>query len=64
MLYRDEVYFESQPEQELAFPPEKYRARLDRIRARMAEDDIDCLFLSSPECMNYVSGYQCEWYQA
>ena len=64
MLYRDEVYFESQPEKELAFAPEEYSARLDRVRARMAEDGIDCLFLSSPESMNYVSGYQCEWYQA
>ena len=64
MDYRDEVYFTSVVEPEPAFPKAEYAARLQRIRARLARDRIDCLFLTSPEAMNWVSGYQCEWYQA
>ncbi len=62
--YRDEIYFESQPEPELAFPRAEYAARLHRIRTAMAEAGIDVLFLTAPESMFYISGYQCEWYQA
>ncbi len=64
MSYRDEVYFEFQPEKEVPFLPEEYQARLSRIRERMARDGIHCLFLGSPESMYYVSGYRTEWYQA
>jgi Xaa-Pro aminopeptidase len=64
MDYRDEVYFESQPEPEPAFPAEEFRDRLARIRGRMAAARIDTLFLMSPESLYYVSGYQTEWYQA
>jgi Xaa-Pro aminopeptidase len=52
------------PDLEHAFPREEYDARLTRIRERMARDRIDLLFLTAPESINYVSGYQCEWYQA
>jgi Xaa-Pro aminopeptidase len=62
--YRDEVYFQSQPEQEIPFPVEEFLARLTRIRERMAGAGIDMLYLMSPESMYYVSGYQNEWYQA
>ncbi len=64
MDYRDEVYFESTADPEPAFPPEEYAARLQRVRERLADDGIECLFLTSPEAMNWISGYQCEWYQA
>jgi Xaa-Pro aminopeptidase len=63
MDYRDQVYFEFEPESELAFPEAEYRARLERIRARMADAKIDCLFLTSPESLYYVSGFICMWYQ-
>ncbi|MBT6205082.1 MAG: aminopeptidase P family protein, partial [Rhodospirillaceae bacterium] len=36
--------------------------RLTRIRQAMAKAKIDCLFLSSPESMYYLSGYVCMWY--
>jgi Xaa-Pro aminopeptidase len=62
--YRDEVYFQSRPEPEVPFPAEEFRARLTRIRERMAAASIDMLYLMSPESMYYVSGYQNEWYQA
>ena len=64
MEYRDEVYFESTVDPEPAFPPAEYAARLQRVRERLSHDGIDCLFLTSPEAMNWISGYQVEWYQA
>ncbi len=62
MDYRDEVYFEAQPEREAPFTQEEFAGRLTRIRGAMAAAGIDCLFLSSPESMYYVSGYVCMWY--
>ena len=62
MEYRDEVYFQAQPEREVPFSEEEYAGRLTRIRKAMAKAGIDCLFLSSPESMYYVSGYRCMWY--
>ena len=62
MEYRDEIYFEAQPEREVSFSEEEFAGRLTRIRKAMAESGIDCLFLSSPESMYYVSGYVCMWY--
>ena len=62
MDYRDEVYFEAQPEREAPFSEEEFAGRLTRIREAMARAGIDCLFLSSPESMYYVSGYVCMWY--
>jgi Xaa-Pro aminopeptidase len=64
MDYRDEVTFLSEPEAEPPFPPAEFAARLARIRAGMAAVGIDTLLLTAPESMYYVSGYQCEWYQA
>lgn len=46
------------------FPVEEYKDRLRRIRAVMAENELDLVFLSSPEMMFYLTGFECEWYQA
>ena len=51
-------------EPELAFSLEEYRQRLDRVRQAMQEEELDLLFLSAPESLCYLSGYQAEWYQA
>jgi Xaa-Pro aminopeptidase len=61
---RDLALAECQPDRELAFSEEEFADRLQRIRARMAHDGIDLLWLSAPESLYYVSGYKCEWYQA
>ena len=61
---RDLVFEECQPEDDLAFPPEEYKERLQRIRERMDKEGIDVLWLMAPESLYYVSGYKCEWYQA
>ena len=63
MAYRDEVYFESGSEPEPPFGEEEFAARLTRVRAAMERAGIECLFLSSPESLYYVSGYLCMWYQ-
>ncbi len=49
---------------ETLFPDEEYKQRFHRIRHRMENNGVDLLFLTSPESLYYVSGFQCEWYQA
>jgi Xaa-Pro dipeptidase len=62
--YRDDVYFNSQPENEAPFLEEEFASRLNRLRRRMADAKVDMLYLMAPESMYYLSGYQAEWYQA
>src|SRR5690242_7209169 len=64
MEYRDDVYFNSQPENEAPFSVEEFDSRLQRLRRAMAESKVDMLYLMAPESMYYLSGYQAEWYQA
>lgn len=61
---RDLVFEACQPEMELPFTQAEFDDRLRRIRARMEKEDIDVLWLMSPESLYYVSGYKCIWYQA
>lgn len=61
---RDELFGGFEPPRGLPFKVDEYRQRLDRVRARMAGDGLDLLWLTSPESLHYVSGYTCEWYQA
>ena len=63
MSYRNEIYFKAEPERELAFPQSEFTDRLNKIRAEMSRHAIDCLFVTSPESMYYLSGYMCMWYQ-
>lgn len=49
---------------EVPFPAEEYASRIERIRAEMERARVDLLFLTAPESLFYVSGFQCEWYQA
>ena len=62
--HREDVLRHCTPDLEVPFPDEEYAERLMRVRARMAADGIDLLFVSAPEGINYLSGYQCAWYQA
>lgn len=52
------------PELEVPFSLAEYRERLERVRAIMAREKVDLLYLSSPESMAYLSGYQAGWTQA
>lgn len=49
---------------DLPFPEEEYASRLQRLRKEMSAQGIDLLFLSAPESIFYLTGFQCEWYQA
>ena len=49
---------------ELPFPPEEFQSRLTRVRQAMADAGIDLLFATAPESLYYLTGFQCEWYQA
>ena len=49
-------------ENEAPFSAEEYRRRLDGIRARMADENIDTLIVSYPANMNYISGYKAAWF--
>jgi Xaa-Pro aminopeptidase len=49
---------------EVPFPEAEYEKRINRIRHLMEVSGIDLLFLTSPESLYYVSGFQGEWYQA
>jgi Xaa-Pro aminopeptidase len=62
--YRDEVYFDSTPENEAPFAPHEFNQRLARLRHKMAAAKVNLLYLMAPESMYYLSGYQAEWYQA
>jgi putative transposase len=49
---------------EAPFPDAEYEERLNRVRHLMEAFGVELLFLTSPESFYYVSGFQCEWYQA
>jgi len=61
---RDLVFESCQPEKDLPFSEAEFQERLSRVRARMAADGIEVLWLMAPESLYYVSGYTCSWYQA
>ena len=52
------------PDSEVAFSREEYRRRLDGVRDRMANAGIDLLYVTNPDHICYLSGYQAEWFQA
>jgi len=60
---RANVLEHCQPPMEVPFSRAEYWQRLARIRARMAHDGLDLIYLTAPESLFYVSGYACEWYQ-
>src|SRR5688572_10466806 len=43
---------------EMSFTVEEYIDRLERVRASMAEKQIDALLVTSPENICYVAGYR------
>ncbi|MDA9008859.1 Xaa-Pro peptidase family protein [Alphaproteobacteria bacterium] len=55
---------EAELHKEIPFPKGEFESRLLRIREAMAAQNMDLLFLTSPEAIYYVSGFQGEWYQA
>ena len=61
---REQTLDHLQPQMEVAFSLQEYSDRLRKVRDVMAREQIDLLYLSAPESLHYLSGYQNEWYQA
>ena len=61
---KQEVLEWATPGMEVPFTRAEYRQRLQRIRTAMSQAGVDLLYLSAPESLHYVSGFQAEWYQA
>ena len=58
--------FQVLPEEtsELAFEPEEYHARIQKVRRLMAEQKIDLLYVTTPEHVCYLHGFFASWYKA
>lgn len=50
-------------EMNVAFPVEEYKNRLTKIREIMDREKIDFLYVTAPESMYYVSGYNVVWHR-
>ena len=46
------------------FELSEYKARLDRVKQLMARDNIDLLYVTTPEAVCYLHGYHACWYKA
>lgn len=44
------------------FPADEYRQRVNRVREKMSEREIDTLFITSPPNITYLTGYDMIWY--
>ena len=51
------------PDSEVAFSREEYARRLNIVRRRMSDAGIDLLYVTNPDHICYLSGYQAEWFQ-
>jgi Xaa-Pro aminopeptidase len=63
LTYRERTLKFGAPEPEVAFSREEYCRRLERVRQRMARAGIELLYVTSPDHICYLSGYQAEWFQ-
>jgi Xaa-Pro aminopeptidase len=63
MTFKERTLKFGVPEPEVAFSKEEYKRRLDLVRTRMAAAGIDLLYVTNPDHICYLSGYQAEWFQ-
>ncbi|OUS00536.1 hypothetical protein A9Q81_10580 [Gammaproteobacteria bacterium 42_54_T18] len=52
------------PQRDLPFSLEEFSERLLSVRKRMADENFDMLYLTSPESMYYLTGFKACWYGA
>ena len=64
MTNRETTLQTMHPELATAFSLQEYKDRLTRVREIMAARNIDMLYLSEPENIFYISGYQAGWYNS
>jgi Xaa-Pro aminopeptidase len=63
MTFKERTLKFGVPDSEVAFSREEYQRRLGSVRKRMAEAGIDLLYVTNPDHICYLSGYQAEWFQ-
>lgn len=63
-INRDAFLESYSPEPSLPFSASEFASRLNRVREEMARAGIDLLYVTAPESIYYLSGYQALWYQA
>jgi Xaa-Pro aminopeptidase len=49
---------------EVPFPSEDYEWRLTRVRDRMRAADVDVKYVTEPESLYYLTGYQNSWFRS
>ena len=62
--YKNRILELANAEPDIPFLQREYAARLDLVRAAMADAGIDLLYVSAPESLNYLTGFKSLWYQA
>lgn len=50
-------------EMDIPFPLLEYKNRLNKIRRAMAKQNIDLLYVTNPENICYISGYNAAWFR-
>ncbi len=63
MSFKERTLRFGAPEPEVAFSREEYARRLKVVRQRMADAGIELLYVTNPDHICYLSGYQAEWFQ-
>ena len=63
MSFKEHTLSFGVPDQEVPFSREEYQRRLDLTRNRMSAAGIDLLYVTNPDHICWLSGYQAEWFQ-
>ena len=63
LTFRERTLKFGVPDPEVAFSREEYGRRLNLVRRRMADASIDLLYVTNPDHICWLSGYQAEWFQ-
>ena len=63
MSFKERTLTFGAPESEVAFSREEYKRRLNVVRRNMSDANIDLLYVTNPDHICYLSGYQAEWFQ-
>ena len=51
-------------ETDYAFPVEEYQARVEKLRAQAATENIDLLWITTPDAVCWMHGFLASWYKA
>ncbi|MGH6719685.1 MAG: M24 family metallopeptidase [Alphaproteobacteria bacterium] len=59
---RIQGYLREQIDWAQPFPPEEYAARRARVRERLAQADLDAIYVTLPADLTWLTGYDMIWY--